>query len=351
MDTTAPTFTVPADLTIECDQDANDLTLTGDVADEADNCSTDLQATFTDAVANGDCANEAVITRTWSLTDACDNTTTLTQTITVVDTTAPILVGDLETEITITCAEIPEIPELVFEDACSTNMTVTFNEISTNTGEVEDYMIFRDWTVSDECGNETIYTQTINVNIESTITSLDTELCIEDVEFDLFDLLNSDIDTSGIWTVTSGIATLNGSVFDPSSVELGGYIFTYTLEGDCPSETDVTIIVNDDCVVLPCGEEDVVISTTVTPNGDQWNEYFTITGVETCGFTYELQIFNRWGAKIYENFNYQNDWNGNTSKASIGNSNKVPAGTYYYIINLKNSGLKPFAGPIYVGTK
>ncbi|MEY8867894.1 hypothetical protein AB9K24_00175, partial [Meridianimaribacter flavus] len=66
VDTTAPTFTVPADVTIECDQDANDLTLTGDVTDEADNCDAGLEATFSDAVADGNCANESVITRTWS---------------------------------------------------------------------------------------------------------------------------------------------------------------------------------------------------------------------------------------------------------------------------------------------
>jgi hypothetical protein len=39
VDTTNPTFTVPADITIECDQDVSDLALTGDVTDEADNCS------------------------------------------------------------------------------------------------------------------------------------------------------------------------------------------------------------------------------------------------------------------------------------------------------------------------
>ncbi|OZV68713.1 hypothetical protein CA834_09640, partial [Winogradskyella aurantia] len=45
-DNTAPTFTVPADITVECDVDVNDLSITGDVTDEADNCSTGLEATF-----------------------------------------------------------------------------------------------------------------------------------------------------------------------------------------------------------------------------------------------------------------------------------------------------------------
>ena len=45
----------------------------------------DLEATYTDSVATGSCANASVITRTWTLIDDCDNTTTLVQTITVVD--------------------------------------------------------------------------------------------------------------------------------------------------------------------------------------------------------------------------------------------------------------------------
>ena len=43
------------------------LTITGDVTDEADNCSTGLDATYTDSVTAGSCANASVITRTWTL--------------------------------------------------------------------------------------------------------------------------------------------------------------------------------------------------------------------------------------------------------------------------------------------
>jgi gliding motility-associated-like protein len=89
----------------------------------------------------------------------------------------------------------------------------------------------------------------------------------------------------------------------------------------------------------------------VTPNGDQWNEYFTVEGIEGCGFTVELQIYNRWGAKIYESNDYQNNWNGFAHSNSFGGSNQVPTGTYYYIVNLVDSGLKPFSGPLYVSTK
>ncbi|TVZ59840.1 gliding motility-associated-like protein [Flavobacteriaceae bacterium MAR_2010_105] len=365
VDTTAPTFTVPASLTIECDQDELDLNITGDVSDEADNCSTNLDATYVDAEAVGQCANERVITRTWSLVDDCGNTTTQVQTITIVDTTAPELVTDLNRNITVDCDSIPSVPQLTFTDACSSDeaITVQFNESSTYSGNAQDYVITRNWTVTDECGNQSVITQAINVNV-SNVSSLDTTVCItEDFDLDLFSLLNGVDDFDGTWTVVSGNATINGSIFNPSSLldsegrfeesDLGIYTFRYeSLQNTaCPTEVEVSITINDECVVFPCGAEDVVISKAVTPNGDNINDFFSVTGVEPCGFVIELQIFNRWGAKIYENFNYQNDWYGTSSKSSFGSSNTVPTGTYYYIINLKNSGLKPFAGPIYVGTK
>ena len=365
VDTTDPTFTVPADITIECDLDASDVTLTGDVTDEADNCSSNLEATFTDATADGECPSDSVITRTWTLEDECGNTTSFDQTINVVDTTAPTVVGEFQEEIFINCDNIPEAPELVFEDACSTDIIVDGPIETTIEVDEDNYQIIYTWTVTDDCENFSIYTQTVNVSIIDTIVSADTELCIEDFTFDLFDLLTGDYDPTGTWSVTSGDAILNENFFDPSQfldinggfdpAVLGDYIFTYTLtDSACPSETQVTIALHDLCVLLPCGEEDVVISKAVTPNGDSNNEFFTITGVETCGFTVELQIFNRWGAEIYKNFDYDNDWNGTAHSSSVGSHDKVPTGTYYYILRIKGSNglqLKPFSGPIYVGTK
>ncbi|WP_417875679.1 DUF6923 family protein [Winogradskyella sediminis] len=429
-DTTAPTFSVPADITIECDEDISDISITGDVTDEADNCAMDLEAIYSDSVAEGTCPGSSIISRTWSLTDDCDNTTTFVQTITIQDSTAPsfneTLPEDLEVEcdavpeavtltatdncgtanvtfsenitngscmgeyiiertwtasddcgneavhtqlisvqdntaptsvtafeetVNVLCDNIPEVPSLVFEDSCSNDIDVSFTEESTQTNNSEDYNITRTWTVTDDCGNEAIFTQTIAVELTNTMQATDANLCIEDSEIDLFDLLSGDFDTNGTWSVVSGDATVNGSLFDPASADVGDYTFMYSIDdASCPADIEVNITLDDDCVVLACGEDDVVISKTVTANGDAYNETFNVTGIEDCGFVIELQIFNRWGAEIYKSNNYLNDWRGESHSSSIGSSGKVPTGTYYYIINLKNSGLEPIAGPIYVAT-
>lgn len=91
-DNTPPTFTAPSAITIykdaNCNHDAS-VSKTGDVTDEADNCDNTLNATFGDVSVPGSCIGEEIITRTWSLTDDCGNSTSHNQVITVRDTTRP----------------------------------------------------------------------------------------------------------------------------------------------------------------------------------------------------------------------------------------------------------------------
>jgi hypothetical protein len=49
--------------------------------------------TFTDATTPGSCANNYTVTRTFVATDACGNTATASQAITVIDNTPPVLAG------------------------------------------------------------------------------------------------------------------------------------------------------------------------------------------------------------------------------------------------------------------
>ena len=45
----------------------------------------------------------------------------------------------------------------------------------------------------------------------------------------------------------------------------------------------------------------------ITPNGDDKNEYFV---VDAALLGSSLEVYNRWGKKVYSNESYQNDWNG-----------------------------------------
>ena len=82
-------------------------------------------------------------------------------------------------------------------------------------------------------------------------------------------------------------------------------------------------------------EGDVVIYNIVTADGDGVNDYFLIDNIQKFPNN-SVQIYNRWGAKVFETKNY--DSNGNVfdgyskGKMTLNDKEKLPSGTYYYVI-------------------
>ena len=184
VDTEFPTFTVPAAITIykdaTCGYDAS-VTVTGDVTDEADNCDTTLEATFTDDVVAGSCEGEQIITRTWSLSDNYDNTTTHDQIITVADNTPPTFTRPIDITIytdascnyDITVGNVGDVTDEA--DNCSTGLNATFVDAApvAIAGCEGGYTIQRTWSLTDNCGNaaaDQIQTITIRDNTPPTFT-------------------------------------------------------------------------------------------------------------------------------------------------------------------------------------
>ncbi len=130
-----------------------------------------------------------------------------------------------------------------------------------------------------------------------------------------------------------------------------GYEITRTWEatddvGNMVTHTQI-IIVNRD---MRCDIDNIIVSKTITANGDGINDVFEITNLEGCGYIFQVKIFNRWGNMIYESNDYQNDWGGNSPDNSMGGSGMLPSGTYYYIIGFNTPELKPINGYIYIGS-
>ena len=87
-DSTSPEITCPANVTIEC----TDVTLPANtgLATAIDNCDTAPIVTYSDLTSSlPSCAQEYIITRTWIATDACGNSSTCDQVITIDDSTPP----------------------------------------------------------------------------------------------------------------------------------------------------------------------------------------------------------------------------------------------------------------------
>ncbi|GAA4270337.1 hypothetical protein GCM10022257_24380 [Hyunsoonleella aestuarii] len=315
------------------------------------------------------------ITVTFTATDECGLTSSQDQTFVISDTTSPELITEFPAPISVSCDNIPDAADLAFADNCSTNVTVTFTEeYMYTTNDTEEYEIKRTWTAVDECGNPAaVVEQIVTVTIDEFVIPTTADACVDDGTVDL-NQFASDLDEDSSWSFISGVTNdivLNDNIFDPSNLLdfTGDYVFsyTYTSPTGCLETTEVTINVNDECVVFPCTSDDIIISKAVTPNGDSYNQSFDIDADPGCGFRAEVKIFNRWGALIFESADYpiginatgspdSLKWEGQANGA-IGNADTAPNGTYYYIVTLKNStgnsgvGLPPFTGPVYLGTK
>lgn len=71
-----------------------------------------------------------------------------------------------------------------------------------------------------------------------------------------------------------------------------------------------------------------------SPNNDGINDRFVIQNKITNRIS--LEIFNRWGNRIYKSADYQNDWDGKCTEGIFAGE-LVPNGTYYYIVVIEGS--------------
>lgn len=60
----------------------------------------------------------------------------------------------------------------------------------------------------------------------------------------------------------------------------------------------------------------ITIPNIFTPNGDGYNDYFVIEGIEECKEP-KLYIKSKSGQLVYQSTNYQNDWNGENCNDGI----------------------------------
>ena len=147
---------VPENVTVECDA----VPVPAEVT-VTDNCDDDIHAEYLEVREDGDCPNNYTLTRTWTATDDCGNSTTETQVITVQDTTAPVLEGELPTgENQIDMCQPSEDEDFgpsaedvaaLYSDNCG---EVVVTKVINNNGDDCKWIIDIEYTVTDDCGNQ-----------------------------------------------------------------------------------------------------------------------------------------------------------------------------------------------------
>lgn len=157
-DNQGPVFSnVPASTSVECNNVPSVSTPT-----IMDSCDPNPTLDFMETNQPGNCLGSYTLTRTWTATDDCGNTTTAVQTITVDDTTPPAF-NNQPTNQTVSCNAVPPAANVTIMDSCDPDPTITFSEIRTNGTCDYEYTITRSWVATDNCGNQSTFNQTITV--------------------------------------------------------------------------------------------------------------------------------------------------------------------------------------------
>ena len=118
--------------------------------------------------------------------------------------------------------------------------------------------------------------------------------------------------------------------WSPSSIDTsapGTFIYTFTPDAaECASPTSLSI------VVVGCE-----IPKGISPNNDGLNDVWDLSAYDIR----KVEIFNRYGLKVYTKSNYEDEWYGQSD-----NGNELPDGTYYYMIEFAD--LPAITGWIYI---
>ncbi len=265
------------------------------------------------------------------LTGACGGTTTYATvylneytplTISMSDTTfcnfggtftmTPIVSGGVEPYVYSWSGGLPATPSNTVTVATTTTYTVTLNDACNGTID-----------------------PTPAVTDSATITVATFAPMVVDAGPDMlvcpgdFLMLNATITGGGSpytysWTTIAGTDSLSSvNTANTSVVANGNNAYQVTITDICGNvmNDQILITVESSCVLN--------IPNVITPDGTgpPLNEFFFVENLEKYPGS-SLAIYNRWGNKIFESSDYQNNWNGS----------KSADGVYYYVLTVPVTG-------------
>jgi gliding motility-associated-like protein len=165
---------------------------------------------------------------------------------------------------------------------------------------------------------DTLIKNVIIYNAPTSVFTTKTPICVG--ENSLITYAGNAPPTATYTWIFPGGTVISGTGQGPYEISWPG-LGTYNIglsisENNCNSNNTNPVIVSDCIIIVP---------NIFTPNGDGENDVFYIKGLDSYQNS-KLQIYNRWGNKIYESDDYKNNWDGDNN----------PDGVFYYVLTLQN---------------
>lgn len=172
----------------------------------------------------------------------------------------------------------------------------------------------------------------INDNTDDNIAYPSNNICLEEPTSNTSGVKAINIkETSNITTVSTPTPTVTTAPQSPATTT------TVQNAGSKTSKTQKRHVAQDNDPVIQNMDQESIdwnepvkleIPNVFTPNGDGYNDYFVIKGIENCGKR-QLIVRNRAGHIVYRNNNYENTWEGSD----------CPNGVYTYQFFYSSNGI------------
>ena len=121
-----------------------------------------------------------------------------------------------------------------------------------------------------------------------------------------------------LWTPPAGLNAPNILYPLVKAATTTLYMLSVTNDRGCTATDDILVTVIPNCLK---------VKNAFTPNGDGINDTWQVYEDYGCIKNITLQIFNRYGNKVFESRDYRNKWDGTF------NGKPLPDATYYGVIN------------------
>jgi gliding motility-associated-like protein len=214
-----------------------------------------------------------------------------------------------------------------------TEFVLMVTDVVSGCQDLDSMMVFIDGINYPPVANDDYDTTKYNTSIRINILGND------------YDPENSGLTVTFCGYPTNGLVVLNSDrtiTYTPYEGFTGDDSLCYTI-----CDKGIPVMCDDAMVyihVLPKPNiDDIVIYNGISPNGDGINDTWIIKGIEDFPDN-SVKIFNRWGDKIIDLSRYDNQnvfWDATNTQGE-----RVPDGTYYYILEIKD--LKTYTGWIYI---
>jgi len=136
-------------------------------------------------------------------------------------------------------------------------------------------------------------------------------------------ILNGTSEGTVNWTPSTSLS--NASITTPTATPSATTTYTITSnENNCIYTDEVTVYV----------QPNISIPNTITPNEDGYNDTWSISNIHNYPGA-QVSVYDRWGQRVFYVTGYTaaKEWDG------TNNGLRLPSATYYYVIELRTSGV------------